>query len=314
MILRIRPRKPVVAVAGILLVLATAVCVWAYVLPAPHVLDLMIENLGTARALEISQKNILLDLTGQSSPCGENDANCNEPEVSSQDQTVEARTISKPVTVMETVRYSFPQSFRSDISAPPTDRTHIYATGRAATVVDGAISSDPESPFDYYKHLLLHRSRNAFSLRLKERGVNTNITSLGRFDGRTAYVIGAVYPDRKAPQVWIDKQTLRPIRWIVQGAQAGEDSARFEIRYYDWRKIDRVWYPDQIEFVRNGTPVRLIQVEDIIMDPPLARDMFSVEGLLAQSQPAEAASDSESRKGGLSDIQKTIEEFKRLFE
>ena len=124
----------------------------------------------------------------------------------------------------------------------------------------------------------------------------------------------AIVRAAKAPQVWIDKQTLRPIRWIVQGAEAGEDTARFEIRYYEWRKIGRIWYPDQIEFVRNGTPVRLIQVEDIIMDPLLAQEMFSIESLLARSQPAQATPDSDSREGGPSDIQKTIEEFKRLFE
>ena len=223
-------------------------------------------------------------------------------------------TSPKPVTIQETVRYAFPQSFRSDIAAPPADRTHIYAVGRSATVVDGTISSEPESPFDYYKHLLLHRSRNAFSVRLSERGVNTAVTSLGRFDGRIAFVLGAVYPDNTLLQVWIDKETLRPIRWIVKGAADSEDSPEFEIRYYEWRRIKKVWYPDQIEFIRNGTPVRLIQVEDITVNPPLTQDMFNVDGLLARSQPEQTPAEAEDRKGGMSDIQKTIEEFKRLFE
>ena len=306
-------RKFFSAVAGLLMVLAMAVWARAYVLPAPHVLDLMIENLGSARAMEISQKNILLDLTGQSPPCAENDVNCSQLTASSQ-QTTEMTTSSKPVTIQEIVRYSFPQSFRSDIAAPPADRTHIYTIGRFATVVDGTISNEPESPFDYYKHLLLHRSRNAFRVRLSERGVNTAVTSLGRFDGRIAFVLGAVYPDNTVPQVWIDKETLRPSRWIVRGAAEGEDSPQFEIRYHEWRRISHVWYPDQIEFVRNGTPVRLIQVEDIIVDPPLTQDMFSVDGLLARSQPAQAPSETEGREEDMSDIQKTIEEFKRLFE
>jgi hypothetical protein len=212
------------------------------------------------------------------------------------------------------VRYAFPGSFRSDIAAPPTDRTHIYSTGRSATVVDGIISSRPESPFDYYKHLLLHRSRKALSARLSERGVDTRIASLGRFDNRIAYVLGAVYPDRTVPQVWIDRQTLRPIRWIVQGAVNGEETARFEIRYLEWRKVSRVWYPGQIEFLRDGAPVRLIQIEDIIADPPLSRDLFNIDSLLARSQPAQAPTGTGNREDGPSDIQKTIEEFKRLFE
>ena len=133
------------AVAGLLMVLAMAVWARAYVLPAPHVLDLMIENLGSARAMEVSQKNILLDLTGQSSPCAENDVNCSERATRYQ-QTEEMKTSPKPITIQEIVRYAFPRSFRSDIAAPPADRTHIYTIGRSATVVDGTISSEPESP------------------------------------------------------------------------------------------------------------------------------------------------------------------------
>jgi hypothetical protein len=286
----------------------------AYVLPAPHILDLMVENLGTARALEVSQKNILLDPGGHSSPCGPDNQNCEEPSTGFQEQTDADVISSGPATVPETVRYAFPKSFRSDISGPPTDRTHIYTLGRSVTVVDGAVADETESPFDFYKHLLLHRSRNAFKTRLAERGVDTSIASLGRFEGRIAYVLGAVYPDYSAPQIWIDKETLRPIRWIVKGAETGEDSARFEIRYLEWRKISRVWYPDQIEFLRDGTPVRLIQVEDIILDPPLSRELFSIDSLLARSQPAQSTSGPESRKNDQSDIEKALQEFKRLFE
>jgi hypothetical protein len=295
-------------------ILAAGVRVHAYVLPAPHILDLMVENLGSARALEVSQKNILLDPGVHASPCGPDDENCEEPSTGSREQPDEDAAPAEPVTVPETVRYAFPKSFRSDISAPPTDRIHIYTLGRSVTVVDGAIADEAESPFDYYKHLLLHRSRGAFTTRLAERGVDTSIASLGRFDGRVAYVIGAVYPDPSAPQIWIDKETLRPIRWIVQGAEADEEAARFEIRYLDWRKVSRVWYPDRIEFLRDGTPVRLIQVEDIILDPPASRDLFNIDSLLARSQPSQPPPGSESRTDGLSDIQKALEEFKRLFE
>jgi hypothetical protein len=284
------------------------------VLPAPHILDLMVENLGAAGALKVSQKNILLDPGIHASPCGPDNENCEEPSTGFREKPDEDMMSSEPVTVAETVRYAFPKSFRSDISGPPTDRTHIYSLGRSATVVDGIIADETESPFDYYKHLLLHRSRDTLRRRLAERGVDASIASLGRFEGRVAYVLGAVYPDHSAPQIWIDKETLRPIRWIVEGAGADQDTARFEIRYLQWRKISRIWYPDQIEFLRDGTPVRLIQVEDIIVDPPVSQGLFSIDSLLARSRPAQPPSGSESRTGGRSDIQKALEEFKRLFE
>ena len=284
----------------------------AYVLPAPHVLDLMITTLGSARALEISQKNIFLEQATLAAPCGQNDADCSDQNAAAENQT--AATPPPPEAILETVRYVFPRAFRSDILAPPLDRTHIYAAGRSATVIDGTVSGEPESYFDFYKHLLLHRSRPAFNSRLSERGINTKVSSLGRFEGQIAFVIGAVYPDLTPAQIWIDKETLLPIRWIVQGAEAGGDAVQFEIRYLEWRKIEGIWYPDHIEFVRNGTPVRLIQVENAILNPEFSRELFSVDGLLARSQPADPQPDQEKTKAGMSDIQKTIEEFKRLFD
>lgn len=307
-------KSPASIAACFLLILVTAFGAHAYVLPAPHVLDLMIETLGSARAVEISQKNILLEPSVIATPCGENDVDCSEQNDADQNQTVEGVKPPQPQAIPETVRYIFPKAFRSDISAPTLGRTHIYAAGRSATVVDGAVSSEPESYFDFYMHLLLHRSRPSFNARLAERGINTEVSSIGRFEGRIAFVLGAEYPDISPPQVWIDKETLLPLRWIVQGAAPGGDAAQFEIRYLEWRKTERFWYPDHIEFVRNGTPVRLIQVENVILNPELNRELFSLEGLLARSQPAETPAQEGDTDTGMSDIQKTIEEFKRLFD
>jgi hypothetical protein len=275
----------------------------------------LVANLGTARTLEISQKNILLDAAGRSRPCSENDVNCSDKANAAPDrQPVEGAAAPQAAAIPETVRYLFPGAFRSDIVAPPADRTHIFSRGRAVTVIDGTISGNPESYFDFYQHLLLHRSRTAFISTLIERGVDPEVTSLGRFEGQTAFVIGAQYPDTTFPQVWIDKETLLPMRWIVQGANPGEKTVRFEIRYLDWRQTGRIRYPDQIEFLRNGTPVRLIQVENIVLNSQFGREMFNIDDLLARSQPAAASPEQVGRKGGLSDIQKAIEEFRRLFD
>jgi hypothetical protein len=71
--------------------------------------------------------------------------------------------------------------------------------------------------------------------RLGERGVDLQQTSLARYQGRVAWVIGGKPQDGRA-QVWIDKQSFDPVRFIspVSGAvrdvrflAAGSASERF---------------------------------------------------------------------------------------
>lgn len=286
----------------------------AYVLPAPHVLDLMVQKLGSAKTLEVSQKNFFFDVPAVPGPCAENDPDCSGERPAAEIGSSPGPVTPKPAEILESLRYVFPHAFRTDTRATATERIHLYVGGRSLTLIDGAQIAGPESSFDIYPRLLLHRSRRALKQLLDDYGVTTDNCSLGRSDGRVAFVIGAVYPDLSAPQVWVDKETLLPVRWVVSGAEPGSDTARLEIRYIEWRKQKDVWYPNQIEFVENGSPVRLIQAEHLAANPTFTRDLFDIDALRASARPAALPREEGGRREGLSDIQKTIQEFKRLFE
>jgi outer membrane lipoprotein-sorting protein len=253
----------------------------AYVLPGPYLLKLMTQNLGIANRLLVTQKLVLHD---------------DNPNRSSDE-------------LSETLNFKFPKTFRSDIVSENIQRIRILSDRSVFTVVDGKISDEPENSYDHYKDLILFRSREILQERLSNLGVDVKVTSFGRFQGRPAYVLGAQYPDETLPQVWLDKKTFLPFRWII----TGNATQNLEVLYLDWKKLNRTWYPMRIEFFSNGNLVREIHVQDIKVNPSFQADLFDIQqlkSLYPQDAPAEPKN---GDKEELDEVQKTIDEFKKIY-
>jgi outer membrane lipoprotein-sorting protein len=253
----------------------------AYVLPGPYLLKLMTQNLGIANRLLVTQKLVLHD---------------DNPNMSADE-------------LSETLKFKFPKTFRSDIVSENIQRIRILSDRSVFTVVDGKISDEPENSYDHYKDLILFRSREILQERLSNLGVDVKVTSFGRFQGRPAYVLGAQYPDETLPQVWLDKKTFLPFRWII----TGNATQNLEVLYLDWKKLNRTWYPMRIEFFSNGNLVREIHVQDIKVNPSFQADLFDIQqlkSLYPQDAPAEPKN---GDKEELDEVQKTIDEFKKIY-
>lgn len=253
----------------------------AYVLPGPYLLELMTQNLGDAKRLMVIQKLVLHD-----------DA-----------------LNKNAVELIETLTFIFPKTFRSDILSENIQRIHILSKNEALTVMDKRLSDEPESRYDLYKDLLLFRSREILQNRLSHLGVDTKISSLGRFQGKPAYVLGAQYPDETAPQIWLDKNTFRPFRWIM----TTNATQRLEVVYLDWKKLKYSWYPMRIEIFSNDNLVREIYVQDIKENPSFPADFFDIDQLKLQYPPRAPDEEENEAKEDMDEVQKTIEEFKKIY-
>jgi len=253
----------------------------AYVLPGPYLLKLMTQNLGDAKRLMVVQKLVLYDDTFKKSR----------------------------IELSETLTFIFPNLFRSDILSENIQKIHILSKNDALTVIDKRVSDEPESRFDLYKDLLLFRSREILQKRLTRLGIDTNISSLGRFQGRLAYVLGARYPDETVSQIWLDKNSFHPLRWL----RTDSTNRRLEIVYLDWKKLSHSWYPMHIKIFSNDTLVREIYVQDIKENPSIPADLFDIRKLKLQ-YPQRASHEQENEaKEDMDEVQKTIEEFKKVY-
>jgi hypothetical protein len=295
--------------------------VHGYVLQGAHVIDLMIEQLGEAQSLFVSQQLVFYRMASQV------DQETTEMEDADQpldrietdlpaDQSIEVDNnvaLQETLELEETLRFVFSHAFRSDAKSYDSERIHVVSGDRSLTIVDGNIVPTAANRFDLYKDILLYRSREALVERLYEVGVDASVSSLGRFEGEIAFVVGAVYPDESVSQIWFDRKTFLPIRWIIHsGGAAGSDM--LEVRYLTWWKSGQSRYPSRIEFYQDGNLVRVNQTRNFREGEVFSDDLFDIDHLSAiypraPEQPLVPGEPEEP-----SEVQKTIDEFKRVFE
>lgn len=87
----------------------------------------------------------------------------------------------------------------------------------------------------------------------KDLGVALDVVSYARFDGRVSYVIGAKSWDTTVPSVWIDKETLLPLRTIAVKKGADGKSSTTDTRLRGWGSPEGgSWFPKTIEVWVDG--------------------------------------------------------------
>jgi len=274
----------------IFLIVAIVTCLYAptnaYVLPGPYILKLMTQNLGKAKSLLVSQTLVIHDDTLQKSG----------------------------VELSETLRYVFPEMFRSDTLSEQVNRIHVLSKGKAVTVIDGKVADESDNRYDRYKNILLFKPGKMLQDKLSLLGVDATVSSLGRFQGKPAYVLGAQYPDETTPQVWLDKDTFRPFRWIMTSKPEQSRENSLEVRYLEWQKFRNTWYPMRIEFFMAGILVREIHVQNVKINPSFSKKLFDIKHLKSLYPQGPPAEQEQENKKDLNEVQKTIEDFKKLYE
>jgi hypothetical protein len=279
-------KKSAAIVVGLIILLCAGTLANAFILLGPHILELMRKELGTAETLFVSQKLILY-----------------------QNYLEEGA-----IVLDEKLRYIFPDTFRSDIFSENAERIHVFSKGRSVTVIDGQITSDRETELDHYKDIILYNSRELLEDRLPKFGLDVYTSSLGRFHGRLAYIVGAQYPDETVPQLWIDKNTFKPFRWIMFGGTLENREDLLEFRFFEWRQIDKIWYPMRIEFYQGENLVRMIQVDEIKVNPRFPDKLFDIKYLKSTYPPMTSIIPEKSESNELKEVEKALEEFQKIVE
>lgn len=254
-----------------------------YVVPGPQAAELMIRALGNGKTLSVRQRVVFYDFAADS--------------------------LVREVT--ESAVYIFPERYRSEIRSTGIHRIHVEADGKSITITDGSITNRSVSWLDRYKDLLLCRERSRLIERLAGFGVNPLVTSLGRFGEVVVVIIGARYPDEDRPQVWLDKNSFLPLRWILR--PDSDPEGPFEVQFSAWQEVARQWYPRRIEFYENNVIVREILVEKVVTSASVNPEDFDVDDLATRfAQPV--APENAGDVPPASEIEKAIEDFRKRFE
>ncbi|MBF0449320.1 MAG: hypothetical protein HQK75_01315 [Candidatus Magnetomorum sp.] len=254
----------------------------AYIMPGKQMIENMVQHVGSTASLSAIHSFTLLN------------------------QQIDGQ----PLTLEESVIYQFPNSMHSEILMNDKQKLHVVSPKGVVTIIDNVVSEESHTSFDLYKYLLLERDKNAVARRLKISGINSDVTSYGKFEKQAVYVIGAKFPDMSVPQLWLEINTFRPCRWIVT-PNVYEQS--LEIVYQDWQEISKdVWYPKSIKYIQNNNLLVDIRLKSLKVNPEITNDLFDVS-YYRQMYPSATVYDS-PYETDMDEVQKTIRDFQRAFE
>ena len=184
----------------------------------------------------------------------------------------------------------------------------------ALVVQKGKIVRQGESPLDHFKDPLLYRNLRLLQWKLSQDDVDLAMVSLGRYRNKISYVIGATYPNESLPQVWVEKDTFRPIRYILtRGDRVDSDSE--EVEYADYTSLGKnTWYPARILFYKNSRLTMAYVLEDFKINPELSGKLFDMAYLKSLYQPMDVKEPPASSPSQPDEVEKTIQDFSRTFE
>jgi hypothetical protein len=112
----------------------------------------------------------------------------------------------------------------------------------------------------------------------KALGVDLDVVSYARFDGRVNYLIGAKPHEQGKPTIWLDKDTLLVARVVM--VQKGEGGAlqRTDVRYLGWGSpIGGVWFPSSIEVWVDDKLVRRTSVSQVDRNMSFDATLFQLK-------------------------------------
>jgi hypothetical protein len=246
--------------AGAALALALALPAAAYILPVPGIL----KRMGERRAvLALDALEVQGTLTGRG-PAAERLAVAAAVRLAGPEVTVPARVLLKVPgrCRLEVVRPDVAEADRAfvavrdgKLSGPLADLPAAAALVRATCALLALPTAGDAT--------------DAYSASIGKRGVALGDVSLGRFDGRIAYVVGGRAKDAK-PLLFVDKDGFQPLRLL-----AAEGSDLVDVRFLGWGSpTGGDWFPRAAEvWAREALALRFT-TERASPNPKLAEPLF----------------------------------------
>jgi hypothetical protein len=110
---------------------------------------------------------------------------------------------------------------------------------------------------------------DAYAALLARSGVALGDATLGRFDGRIAYVVGGRARDAK-PLLFVEKDVFRPLRLV-----APEGNELLDVRLVGWGSpTGGDWFPRALEVFAKDAALLRFDTEKATANPKLAEALF----------------------------------------
>lgn len=206
-------------------------------------------------------------------------------QVEAETQLFDAAGAARGPAFAERLLFQAPGSMRRESELPEGTRVELRVDDKTTTRQPGQADKTSKAAVDLLFDLVTaappldpDRAVERMLRDLKLVGVNPEVVSFARFDGRIGYLIGSKPWELDKPQVWLDKDTLLVTRLVM--VQKGEGAAlkRTDVRYLGWGSpIGGVWFPSTIEVWVDDKLVRRTSVSQVDRNLAFDATLFQVK-------------------------------------
>lgn len=229
---------------GLLIVISVVVpsIGYSYILPSTQIIEFMVRKFAGVKTLQITQLTKILDL---------------EKELE--------------MVFGESVSLMSPDHYRSEVAGQPGKRIIVHNGLRTLRIIDGDVAHEKKKRAFLFHFLMLAQDSRQLLKGLEELGINLEMVSLTRFQGKIAYLIGN--KEEGSPRLLVDKDLFIPL--LLQYGNVAFFAS-------DFTELKRqLWYPRYILYSYTGANIEdYIQeeyrIKDIIINPSIAESHFDI--------------------------------------
>jgi outer membrane lipoprotein-sorting protein len=172
---------------------------------------------------------------------------------------------------------SIPGKLRIDIGPPAAGKGYLFIDGDLIVIKDNKVTDTRHSVnmllvlgFDVYR-----QDPELTAKIVKEEGYDLSKIHEDTWEGKPAYVVGAVKGDLKSKQFWVEKNSLLFLREIEPARKDAEKTE--DIRFIHYRPLAGAWIAAGVEVYSEGRKVFSEDYSEIQANVKLDPDTFDAQ-------------------------------------
>jgi|SRR5579871_208511 len=172
---------------------------------------------------------------------------------------------------------SIPGKLRIDIGPPSDGKGYIFSGDSVTIIKDNKVAGN-----DHSRNMLLvlgfdvYRQDPAATIDVvKYEGYDLSKLREDAWEGKPAYVVGAVAGDLKAKQFWVDKETLLFVREIEPAHRDATKTS--DVRFIHYQPLAGAWIAAGVELYSDGKKIFTEDYTDIEANVKLDPGTFDPE-------------------------------------
>jgi hypothetical protein len=214
----------------------------SYILPSTQIIEFMVKKYASVTTLQMTQLTKALDLDS-----------------------------ARETVFGETIFLMSPDRYRSEVAGQPGKRILVHNRSRTLKIIDGEVGYARENRGFLFHFLMLAQDPRHVLKDLEQLGVNLDMVSLARLEGRIAYLIGN--KEEGSPRLLVDKDLFIPL--LLQYGSITFFASDFE------ELKPKLWYPRSLLHSYAGANIEdyfqeEYRIKDIIVNPSIDASLFDI--------------------------------------